>query len=77
MNSWGYIWIGLGCAVVAGILIAVAQPSQADAALAIASGEVLHAHKGVLLLGYLFALPATILTPIGIVAQGVKVGRES
>lgn len=78
MNAWGYIWSGIGCAVAAGVLLALAQPSALDISLAAAQQAATpEANSGLQLVGFVFALAAAVLTPIGIIAEGVRIGSRA
>lgn len=84
MNPWGYIALGVGLAVVAGVLFGIAQPSDLDYALA-ASERSLYgsadrpgANGGLMLAGFIAATAGGILTLIGVIGEGVRIGnRES
>lgn len=70
--------------MIAAVLFAAAQPSEMDIAIA-AADQVLgegtgapEANAGMQFVGFLFALASAVLVPIGLIAEGVRIGsRES
>lgn len=77
MSQWGYIGVGLLCGVIAGICFASAGPDSADMAAAAFSGRQAESNGFLQFLGYVFAAASSVLTLIGIVAQGVRVGQQT
>lgn len=75
MSPWAYIWTGLLCAAVSIAFFVTAMPSGFEETMAAMNGEEAEPNGLMLTLGALAGLAALVLTPIGVVAQGVRLGN--